>query len=498
MAARVLIVDDDPAECRHLEKVIRGLGHLTESVAGGEAALTRLARKGAPPVSAVILDLVMPDVDGMAVLERLQRVSHGIPVIVQTPAAGADASGSAMRLGAFDFLVKPGSVERIRTSLANALRLGALEDEIVRMRRSRSGTLQFGDIVGDTPSTERVLRLAERSARSSNPVLIEGERGVGKELLARAVHGSSGRRGRGFVMLNGETAGQAELEAALFGPEAVDAKGRSRHSDASGGSLYIDEIGALPLAAQARLVAFLEMRDRDAHSGERTQRNDICVIAAASHPLIDLVSAGRFREDLFYRLSVTRIGLPPLRERRGEIPHLARRILARLGAEEMRSGIFGISAAATDLLSACDWPGNFRELENAILRAMMLCGGSELSPVDFPHLGAPSDNSGLRQSRHPVPAAHFVAANQEQAVSERPLLAGPRADTRIAARYGVARLLDERGDMRPFEVLEEEVIRFAIDHYRGRMSEVARRLGIGRSTLYRKIRDYGIAPEEAA
>ena len=204
MAARVLIVDDDPAECRHLEKVIRGLGHLTESVAGGEAALTRLARKGAPPVSAVILDLVMPDVDGMAVLERLQRESHGVPVIVQTPAAGADASGSAMRLGAFDFLVKPGSVERIRTSLANALRLGALEGEIVRMRRSRSGTLQFGDIVGDTPATERVLRLAERAARSSNPVLIEGERGVGKELLARAVHGSSGRRGRGFVMLNGE------------------------------------------------------------------------------------------------------------------------------------------------------------------------------------------------------------------------------------------------------------------------------------------------------
>jgi len=497
MAARVLIVDDDPAECRHLEKVIRGLGYVTESVAGGEAALTRLARKGAPPVAAVILDLVMPDVDGMAVLERLQRESQGVPVIVQTAAASADAAGSAMRLGAFDFLVKPGSVDRIKTSLANAFRLGALEGEIVRMRRSRSGTLRFSDIVGDTPATERVLRLAERAARSANPVLIEGERGVGKELLARAVHGSSGRRGRGFVMLSGETAGQAELEAALFGPEA-DTGGRSRPSDASGGTLYIDEIGALPPAAQARLVAFFDGRDRDNAPGERTQRNDICVIAAASHPLIDLVSAGRFREDLFYRLSVTPIWLPPLRERRGEIPHLARRILARLGAEEVRSGIFGISTAATDLLSTCDWPGNFRELESSIFRAMMLCEGSELSPLDFPQLGARSENGSLPQGNRITVAARIDVADQEQAVGEKPSLAAPRADTRIAARYGVARLLDERGEMRPFEVLEEEVIRFAIDHYRGQMSEVARRLGIGRSTLYRKVRDYGIAPEEAA
>jgi DNA-binding NtrC family response regulator len=300
-------------------------------------------------------------------------------------------------------------------------------------------------------------------------------------------------------MLSGETAGELEIEIALSAPETVESGGRGRTSSASGGTLYIDEIGAIPAAAQDRLAAFFEMRDRHAAPGERSQRNDICVIAAASYPLIDLVSAGRFREDLFYRLSVTPIWLPPLRERRAEIPHLARRILARLGADEVRSGIFGISTAATDLLSTYDWPGNFRELENAIFRAMLLCEGSELSPLDFPQLVTPSGNGLLPDgSSCPTASARIRPAHPEQLASEKPLALGSRADTRIAARYGIAKLLDDRGEMRPIGMLEEEVIRFAIDHYRGQMSEVARRLGIGRSTLYRKVRDYGIAPAEAA
>ena len=279
---------------------------------------------------------------------------------------------------------------------------------------------------------ERVLRLAERAARSSSPVLIEGERGVGKELLARAVHGSSGRRGRGFVMLSGEPLASWRLKSPCP---------RLRRSNPEGGPhLQRQRRHALTWTRSARsrqprrhrLAAFFEMRDRHAAPGERSQRNDICVIAAASYPLIDLVSAGRFREDLFYRLSVTPIWLPPLRERRAEIPDLARRILARLGAEEVRSGIFGISPAAIDLLSAYDWPGNFRELENAIFRAVLLCEGSELSPLDFPQLVTPSGNGLLPDgSSCPTATARSAAAHPEQAGERKAACPGSRADRRI-------------------------------------------------------------------
>jgi DNA-binding NtrC family response regulator len=484
MVALVLIVDDDPAECRHIESLVRSVGYVPESLCAGEDALQRLARTDAPPIAAMILDLVMPELDGMAVLERLQRQASTVPVIVQAAADRIDAAASALRAGAVDYLVKPAVLDRLKIALSNALKFGALESEILRMRRSRSGTLALRDIVFNSPVMDKVSRLAERAARNSGPVLIEGARGVGKELLARAIHGSSVRRNRPFVVVGCSSIRETHIDAVLFGDEAGSEKVRGRFSDAAGGTLYLDEIGALPEPAQEKLAAVLANGDSAGSTGARPARGDVRLIAATARRLIELVSAGTFREDLFYRLSIAPIWIPPLRERRADLSMLARNILARLAAEEGKSRIGGLSAAVTELLLRYDWPGNIRELEHAMFRAVMLCEGGELSAEHFPqllaHLGEPFAET---------------VADQKQSAVERPRR-GVLADMRGTARYGLARLLDEQGELRRFEALEEEAIRFAIRHCRGQMSEVARRLGIGRSTLYRKIKGYGIAAEE--
>ncbi len=478
MAVHVLVVDDDPAERSHIEEILKSQGHSVEGVANGEAALARLVRADPTPVSAMILDLVMPEMDGMAVLERLSRHALSVPVIVQTAAGGADNGASALRAGAVDFLVKPATPERVRVSLLNALKIGALEGEVLRMRLSRSGALSLGDIVMHSPAMERVSQLALRAARSSIPVLIEGERGVGKELLAHAIHGSSPRKHRPFVTVRCGGIESADAEAVLFGD-------RGKLVEAAGGTLFLDEIGALPAIAQERVAQFLADADT-----RHASRGEIRLIAATGCRLIDHVGRNGFREDLYHRLNVFPIWLPPLRERRADIPVLARGFLARLAAEAGRTNVCGLTAPAVELLAAHGWPGNVRELEHAVFRAIMLSDGGELTPSDFPSIPGGG-------TQHQVPQDGVVeradVADREQSRREPVLMPSPRADKVAPARYGVARLLDERGEMRSFGVLEEEMIRFAIGHYGGRLSEVARRLGIGRSTLYRKMKDYGIA-----
>jgi DNA-binding NtrC family response regulator len=484
MGAHVLVVDDDPAERRHIEQILVSQGHSVEAVGGGEAALKRLEKSEAQPISAVILDLVMPDLDGMAVLERLQRRAVRLPVIVQAAPGHGDAGAAALRAGAFDFTVKPSTPERVKASLANALRLSALESEIKRIRQSKSSALSVGDLVTRSASMQRVRQLTERAARSSLPVLIEGERGVGKELLARVLHGSGVRRSRAFVTVR---CGEID-EGKIFDAERGTV-GKLR--EASGGTLFLDEIGALPAAAQVMLAGMLGESESEARA--HVLPGDVRLVAATSRRLIDLVSAGEFHQGLFNRLNVLPIWLPPLRERRADIPDLARTLVARLAAETGQSTIIGISRAATELLIAHDWPGNVGELAHALRRAVVLCGSGELAPEHFPSVATGASRPHALAKHDVERDAPAGVAVQEQ--THREPIPGPAriADRPVFARYGQARLLDERGEMRPIGVLEEEVIRFAIGHYQGRMSEIARRLGIGRSTLYRKMKDYGIA-----
>jgi DNA-binding NtrC family response regulator len=343
----------------------------------------------------------------------------------------------------------------------------SLVPEIPRARRSRPGHPSLGDLVLASPAMQRVAELGERAARSALPVLLEGEPGVGKALLARAIHGSGARRARAFVTLDCAASPEA-VEPPLF-------------AEAEGGTLYLANVGALSPAAQDRLLQLLAAQDDTA---TRRGPRGVRLIAGTPTRLVDLVAAGLFPHDLFCRLNVLSIWLPPLRERRSEIPALAQAFLARSAAE---SGCPSATLAPELLqrLAAHDWLGNVRQLEAALFRAVALAEGSTLVLRDFPLLAAPAD-----------PTGPGVAVLRQPAGEAEPA-PDPLPDSRRAARYGLARLLDERGEMRPFEALEEEVIRFAVGHYRGHMSEVARRLGIGRSTLYRKLKDYGIAAEEA-
>ncbi|HKH33895.1 MAG TPA: sigma-54 dependent transcriptional regulator, partial [Beijerinckiaceae bacterium] len=363
MSGTILLVDDDPVQRRLLEAMVRRFGYDSMVADGGEAALA-LLRAEADRIDLVILDLMMPQVDGLAVLARMREAGIDTPVIVQTAHGSIEAVVTAMRAGAIDFVVKPVGAERLQVSIKNAIRVDTLEHEIRTLRRRASGTLTFKDLASKSPDMGRVIRLAERAARSTIPVLIEGESGVGKEVLARAIQGSSERKGRPFVTVNCGAIPENLVESTLFGHEKGAFTGATdRHVgkfvEASGGTLFLDEIGELPLDAQVKLLRAIQEGEVDPVGAKKSVRVDIRLISATNKSLLDLVKEGRFREDLYYRLNVFPMTLPPLRARREDIPDLARSFLTRFAAEEGKR-LRGIAAEAMALVTRYDWPGNVR------------------------------------------------------------------------------------------------------------------------------------------
>src|SRR6516164_5215151 len=263
MAASILIADDDAVARRLVENMVQKCGYETVVVESGDAAIAALTAPDAPAIDAVVLDLVMPGLDGMGVLAKIREAGLSVPVIVQTAHGGIDNVISAMRAGAADFVVKPVGVERLQVSLRNALAASALEGELARMKRSRAGTLGFKDIITRSPRMQSVLRMAEKAARSAIPVLIEGQSGVGKELIARAIHGSGARRSKAFVAINCGAIPDNLVESLLFGHEKGAFTGATeRHTgkfvEASGGTLFLDEVGELPAAAQVKLLCAIQ------------------------------------------------------------------------------------------------------------------------------------------------------------------------------------------------------------------------------------------------
>jgi DNA-binding NtrC family response regulator len=489
MAALILIVDDDPVQRRLLEAMARRFGYEAETADSGEAGVARMEAADRPPVDLVVLDLVMPDLDGMGVLTRMRQRAIAIPAIVQTAHGSIEAVISAMRAGAYDFVVKPVGAERLQVSIKNALRVDALEDELRRATRRSAGELTFRDIVTKVESMARTVRLAERAAKSNIPVLIEGESGVGKELMARAIQGASDRRGKPFVTVNCGALPENLVESILFGHEKGAFTGATeRHVgkfvEAHGGTLFLDEIGELPPDAQVKLLRALQDGEIDPVGARRPVKVDFRLVSATNHNLIELVKRGRFREDLFYRLNVFPITIPPLRARAADVPDLARRFLARFCAEEGKR-IRGVANDAFALLCAYDWPGNVRQLENAMFRAVVLADGDELTVAEFPQIAAQVEGFDVR-----IPAAPPLVA---ETPAPAPVGAeGPFFEPRDPQ---FMRLIDEGGDVRKIDDIEAEAIRFAFAHYRGQMSQMARKLGIGRSTLYRKMKEIGIDAE---
>jgi DNA-binding NtrC family response regulator len=490
MSTTVLIIDDDPVQRRLAEAMVRRLGFEARVAENGHDGLAVL--RGGESIDVVLLDLVMPGgMDGLSVLAEMRKSGIDTPVIVQTSNGSIDTVVNAMRAGAVDFVVKPAGAERLQVSIKNALRVDQLEEEVRRMRRRASGALGFKDLASKSPDMERVIRLAERAAKSNIPVLIEGESGVGKEVLARAIQGSGDRRGKPFVTVNCGAIPENLVESTLFGHEkgaftGATEKHVGKFVEASGGTLFLDEIGELPLDAQVKLLRALQEGEVDPVGGKRAVRVDIRLISATNRSLLDLVKQGKFREDLYYRLNVFPMTLPPLRARREDIPDLVRSFCARFAAEEGKR-LRGITAEAMALLSRYPWPGNVRKLENALFRAVVLADGDELTVAEFPQIAAQVEGFDVRIP--PLPSQAALPAGGLEPVREI---------VRVEVRdpHAMSLVVEDTGDMKTMEAVEAEVIRFALQFYRGRMSEVSRRLGIGRSTLYRKLKELGLDEEE--
>ncbi|HYW62944.1 MAG TPA: sigma-54 dependent transcriptional regulator [Bradyrhizobium sp.] len=493
MAATILIADDDAVQRRLVENMVQRCGYESKAVDSGDAAIALLTAPDTGAIDALVLDLVMPGLDGMGVLAKIREAGLNIPVIVQTAHGGIDNVVSAMRAGAHDFVVKPVGMERLQVSLRNALNASALKGELQRIRHSREGRLTFSDIITRSEAMAGVLRIAGKAAGSAIPVLIEGESGVGKEMFARAIHGSGERATKPFVAVNCGAIPDNLVESILFGHEKGAFTGATeRHTgkfvEASGGTLFLDEVSELPLSAQVKLLRALQEGAVEAVGGRKPVKVDVRIISATNRKLLERVKAGHFREDLFYRLHVLPLTIPPLRMRREDIPHLLRHFLTRFCAEENRP-ISGISGEAMARLAQLDWPGNIRQLENAVYRAVVMSEGSQLGLEDFPQAQA----APLPQDVH---HAEPLTMDSSFHVSAPALVTGndiPIAPTAVA---GSLPMLTADGEVRPLEEIESEIIRFAISHYRGQMSEVARRLKIGRSTLYRKLEE--AAGEQAA
>ncbi len=483
---RVLIVDDDLVQLRLTSEVANRAGFAAVTATSGRQALELLHAD--PGIGAMVLDLVMPDLDGMAVMEAMRRDGLSTPVIVQTGHSSLDTVVTAMRQGAADFFVKPVAPERLIMSLRNALKLGELET-MVRTDRSRmTGTLGITDIVTRAPSMDRVLSLCAKAAKSTIPVLIEGETGVGKELVARVIQGSGDRAGKPFVTVNCGAIPANLVESILFGHRKGAFNGATsdhagKFMEAHGGTIFLDEVGELSNEMQVKLLRVIQEGEIEPVGADKPVRVNVRLISATNRRLLNLTKAGAFREDLYYRLNVFPLYVPPLRDRMEDLPVLVEHFIARLAAEAGKR-IVGISEPALALLRGYNWPGNIRQLENAVYRAVVLTDGAYLETSDFPQivaLGAGRAEALKLTSSTPGPSAPVHI--DEAITSLREVVDKAAISDRFVAQNGeVAALAD----------VERELIVFALRHHGYRMSRVARALGIGRSTLYRKLREYGL------
>lgn len=475
MAKTILVVDDDPTQRRLIQAVLERDGNAVVHAASGGEAIDRMTRGGGADL--ILLDMVMPEMSGLECLAELRSARINEPVIVLTANGGIDMVVKAMQAGAQDFFVKPVGPERLLVGVRNAMQMKRLTAEVGRLTKRVQGRTSFDDIVGDSPPMRMVKALGARAAKSSIPVLITGESGVGKEVIARALHGASDRAGKPFVAVNCGALPANLIESILFGHEkgaftgAVD-KTLGKFREADGGTLFLDEIGELPLDMQVKLLRALQEGEIDPVGGKRPVKIDVRIVSATNRDPAQQVKDGAFREDLFYRLNVFPIEAPSLRDRREDIAPLVDHFIARFNAEEGKR-IAGCAPETLALLQGFDWPGNVRQLENAVFRAIVLADAPFLQPHDFPAI------SGVAAPMPDAQPLHAATA------------AGAQTDAAAQVDQPI-RILDERGHLRTLEDIERDLIQHAIEVYAGHMSEIARRLGIGRSTLYRKVREQGL------
>ena len=460
----LMLIDDEPAQSRLIAALAAREGWRTLVVNDGETAIAMLGTRQGMQLSAIILDQWVPGDDACQLIEELKNRRPALPILMLTQSASPLLAVEAMRAGATDYLIKPVAPERLMRALRSATKHEAPRAELQPLTEKMPAVLDFDAMIGTAPAFRTALARAAKAARGHGHVVIEGESGTGKEMLLRAMHAASPRARAPFRLINIGGIPSNSVESVLFGheqgafPGAFDRQiGTLQFCDT--GTLVIDEIDRLAPDLQERLARTLAegiVRPVGARHGFKI---DVRLLTASNLPLHDLVEAGHFNGDLLKHIGATHIALPPLRERAGDIPALSRHFLGRIGDQP---GLRHLSLAdsALAILTAFDWPGNVRQLQAVLFRAAVFCEGEALTARDFPQLSEIVGDLG-------DPGASFPEA------------------------VGVM-LYTEDGNLRPLEEIEADVIRLAIGHYRGRMTEVARRLGIGRSTLYRKLSDLGI------
>lgn len=461
----LMLIDDEPAQRRLVAALAARRGWRAIFADEGEMAIAMLDGQDDVALDAILLDHWSPDADATSLIAEIRRRRPALPLLMLTANGSVAHAVAAMRAGASDFLVKPLAPERLLCALDAAVAPRAA-GELRPLTEKVRATLAFDEIVGSAPDFRAALAVAAKAARARVPVLIEGESGVGKEMVAEAIHAASPRGRKPMISVNCSSIPANLIESELFGHEKGAFAGAfdrriGRFQEADGGTLFLDEVGEMPFDAQVKLLRVLQSGEIQPIGARHVREIDVRIIAATNQRLIGAVEADRFREDLYYRLNIVHVTIPPLRERAGDIPALTRHFLARI-AEQPGLRELGITEDALALLGSYDWPGNVRQLQNALFRAAMLCDGDALTRLDFPEITA------LGSRRH-----------------------GPAGPSPLAPSGGIT-LFHPDGNLRALEDIEGDVIRLAIGHYRGRMTEAARRLGIGRSTLYRKLSELGI------
>jgi DNA-binding NtrC family response regulator len=383
--AKILIVDDEEGMRRLLARVLAKEGFETATAGSGAEALQQAT---AEPFDLVITDILMPGMDGLQLLQELKAFDPSLPIIVITAYGTVESAVQALRAGAYDYITKPFETDEIKLTVAKALERERLLAENRYLHQELEERYSFSGIVGSSPGMHRVFDIASSVAASNASVLVTGESGTGKELIARSIHFSSPRKEKPFIVLNCAALSEGVLESELFGHErgafsgAVATK-KGRFELADQGTLFIDEVGEMSLAAQVKLLRVIQEHEFERVGGTRTIQTDVRIVAATNKNLETEVKRGAFREDLYYRLNVVNIHLPPLRDRREDIEPLARHFLGRYTRETGKK-IDQISPRALSCLLAYDWPGNVRELQNAMERAVVLAKGGVITPRDFP------------------------------------------------------------------------------------------------------------------
>ena len=447
---RVLIVEDDRPQADAVAEVLQRAGCSCVVVTEPQRALAILEGDN---FDLIITDLVMHEVDGMEILRAARRADPNAEVIVITGHGTIETAVQAMREGAYDYITKPLNVSELRDRAAKALehrRLVRRTEQLSEQLQERFG---FEGILGQSPAIRRVIETCRLIAPTDATVLIEGESGTGKELIAKALHNNSPRRNQNFVALNCAALSEGILESELFGHEKgaftgamASRKGRFEHAD--GGTLFLDEVGDMPVATQIKLLRVIENREIVRVGSNDPRRVDVRLVSATNQKLDELVKAGKFREDLYFRLKVVRVVLPPLRDRREDIPLLTEHYLRRLAAEHGKA-VTTITPEALRILGAYDWPGNVRELINTLETMIVLAPAAMLDVRDIPPEMLPADTE------------------------QRPEAIQPGAmSLQDAERVLIEQTLAATG---------------------GNRHQTARILGIGQRTLYRKIKEFGLA-----